>query len=176
MKSLDLRHHATIAMLNNIRNQIRRSVMSTITLERSYLPFGTYGRWYQDDPKFECYTVERPWLENQSNISCIPEGRYRIFRSQYHRGGYPCFEVADVENRALIKIHIANWPKDVHGCIGMGVEIRPLSISGDPVLAVSSSSATFSKWMMAMEGQDEAELDIRTYSPSNSSGTLVLNQ
>ena len=141
-----------------------------ITLERSYLPFGTYGRWSQEEDihkASECFTVERPWLDNKPSVSCIPEGTYKIFRSTYHRGGYPCFEVSDVKGRSLIKIHIANWPKDVHGCIGMGNKITPLNLEGKPVLAVSSSRYTFNEWMETMEDIDATPLRIVTYSPLN---------
>ena len=137
-----------------------------ITLDRGYLPDGTFGTWYLERSAtiWECKTVERPWLDNQRNISCIPEGTYRIFRSEYHRGGYECFEVDGVYGRSLIKIHVANWPKDVEGCIGLGREIVPLNVSGNPVLAVSSSRDTFNEWMQLMDGIDEAELLIRAKS------------
>ena len=133
-----------------------------ITIERSYLPFGTYGEWTQDDPEFKCYTVERPWLENQRGVSCIPEGTYRIFKSRYHRGDYDCYEVEGVQGRSLIKIHIGNWPENFEGCIGLGKEITPLSKSGNPVLAVSSSGDTFKNWMAVMDGKDEDVLKIIT--------------
>jgi hypothetical protein len=138
-----------------------------ITIRRGYLPSGTFGdlemQYSPNRAPWGCCTVERPWLDNSPNISCIPEGTYRIFRSYYNKGDYECFEVEGVYGRSLIKIHIANWPSNVQGCIGLGksiVPLVPLSNSGDPQVAVASSKATFNEFMKLMEGIDEAELVI----------------
>jgi hypothetical protein len=131
-----------------------------LKLTRAYLPTGTFGKLELSPEDWACYTVERPWKNNSPNISCIPEGVYRIFRSEYHRGGYPCFEVEGVAYRSLIKIHKANWPTDVEGCIGVGREITALKKSGDIAFAVSGSAITFSDFMGRMSGIDEAELRI----------------
>ena len=62
--------------------------MKKVLLERfAYSPMGTFGVLTVDD--FECYTVERPWLDNKPRESCIPEGVYRLELGMYNRGGYP---------------------------------------------------------------------------------------
>ena len=51
----------------------------TLQLQRfAYTPFGTFGRLYM--PEFQCFTIERPWLNNVPKESCIPEGEYGIRR------------------------------------------------------------------------------------------------
>jgi hypothetical protein len=68
--------------------------------------YGTFGTIEIDGKTY--HTIERPWLDNEPNVSCIPTGTYTCIRSQYYRGGYECFEVRGVPKRTLIKIHAAN--------------------------------------------------------------------
>src|SRR5690242_6247100 len=51
-----------------------------------------------------CLTLERPWLNNQKSISCIPKGEYQISRTVRPKHGM-CFEVLNVPNRSDILIH-----------------------------------------------------------------------
>ena len=64
-------------------------------------------------------TVERPWLGNKPFVSCIPQGRYICEPRRYHGGGYDAIGITSVENRTHILMHIANFPSDVQGCIGI---------------------------------------------------------
>ena len=90
---------------------------------------GTTGMLYIDDKPF-CFTVEKPWLDNQKSISCIPTGKYTVrFRedptplTMSYRKKYDFFsfhlEIVNVKNRSGIYIHVANTPKDVLGCVGV---------------------------------------------------------
>lgn len=88
-------------------------------------------RYYQDDkatlgvltivgmqdPIF--YTVERPWLDNEPNVSCIPQGVYQCVIHQSSKNG-EVYEVQDVVGRTHIQLHIANTAEQVQGCIGIG--------------------------------------------------------
>ncbi|WP_018343943.1 DUF5675 family protein [Cytophaga aurantiaca] len=87
-----------------------------LQLLRSYFPNGTNGElWYGG--QLICHTIELPWLNNQRNISCIPEGVYKLQKRfvekfQWHLGLYK------VPNRQLILIHPANNAKlQLRGCI-----------------------------------------------------------
>ena len=68
------------------------------------------------------FSVERPWCDNKANLSCIPDGDYVLQRTNSPKFG-ECWEVADVEGRTHILIHVANWPMDVQGCIGLGMSV-----------------------------------------------------
>ena len=74
-----------------------------------------------------CDTLENPWVDNQRNISCIPEGIYdvrlRLPRESATRD-YIHLLVKDVKDRDYILIHIGNTAKDTSGCIlvGLGTE------------------------------------------------------
>ena len=83
-----------------------------------YSEMGTFGEMLIGGVTL--YTVERPWLNNQVNVSCIPEGVYQCIPRHYNRGGYDAVEVCDVPNRTHILAHVANTIRDVAGCIGIG--------------------------------------------------------
>jgi hypothetical protein len=140
-----------------------------LTIERGYTELGTFGTLtVRPDygPEWECETVERPWINNEPNISCIPEGRYRIRRTRYNKGnagaGYPAFEILDVTGRSLIKIHVANWPHDVEGCVGVGDKQAVIydKRDGNSYAGVTSSGNTHTAFMGVMDGVDEADLII----------------
>jgi len=104
-----------------------------ITLNRfSYHPEGTLGVMHLPDCDQPLYSVERPWLDNEPWKSCIPEGEYDLEWRKSPKFGW-CYEVLDVINRTNILIHAANYPKNVSGCIGLG-----MGLLGDRI-AVSKS-------------------------------------
>jgi hypothetical protein len=131
-----------------------------VILERfAYSPFGGFGRLII--PEFVCFTVERPWMDNKPRESCIPEGHYRLRLGEYHRGGYPAYEVMDVPDRSLIKIHIGNTIDDVVGCIAPGKSLGYI----ERKWAVTSSTKAFEEFMQAMGGIEESSIQIVQYQP-----------
>lgn len=86
--------------------------------------YGTHGVLKSEDGAILCYTIERPWLDNQSNISCIPEGLYECI--PHDSGKHPAtWEVTNVPGRQAILIHLGNTMDDVHGCIAVGAAPAP---------------------------------------------------
>lgn len=78
------------------------------------------GTLTSDKFKNILYTLELPWLDNQSNISCIPTGTYNIIK--YVSPKFKnCFSVLNVKQRKNILIHSGNTSKDTHGCILVGM-------------------------------------------------------
>jgi hypothetical protein len=84
------------------------------------------------DGKRECYTIELPWRDNQPGASCIPEGEYpiSIYYSEKHKREVMLLH--DVPGRSMVEIHIANYPADLLGCIGVGMsrEVNAVYQSG----------------------------------------------
>lgn len=103
-----------------------------LTLVRRYFDDGTNGNlWHRD--KFLCHTIELPWKDNQRNVSCIPEGRYKIAPRHTEKRGWH-YVLEKVPNRSFILFHPANNAlKELRGCIapvtkisghGKGLESR----------------------------------------------------
>jgi len=130
---------------------------------------GVFGELVFPDG-WSCKTVEREWLDNQTKVSCIPDGVYtlglryspvvqRITRGRYKEG----WEVEDVVGRSYIMIHPANWPTDLQGCIGVGSKIAMLQAKdGKLHKGVTNSQATFDKVMDRLNERSEWVLDIYT--------------
>ena len=115
---------------------------------------GVFGKLHVVD--FSCYTVERPWLNNEPYNSCIPTGVYDVKLGMYNRGGYPAFEIMDVPNRTHIKIHKGNTMNNVVGCIALGNDIGCILDKW----AVLNSDKTYSRFMDALEGITETKITI----------------
>ena len=71
-----------------------------------------------------CDTLENPYINNERNISCIPEGVYdvrlRLPRESATRD-YVHLLVQDVPDRDWILFHRGNTAKDTSGCILVGL-------------------------------------------------------
>lgn len=87
-----------------------------LELIRSYDPEGTNGE-LRCGVKTICFAIELPWLQNQHNISCIPEGRYGLRKRFVQKFGLHLL-VMDVPERSWILIHPATDAKaQLKGCI-----------------------------------------------------------
>lgn len=103
-----------------------------LVLTRTYFPKGTNGILRYTGTTI-CATIELPWRDNLSVVSCIPEGEYFIVKRYSKRFSWH-LEVVDVTNRSLILFHPANNAlKELQGCIapvlhlkgpGLGLESR----------------------------------------------------
>lgn len=89
-----------------------------ITLTRiKYADHSTLG--VLDLGKEKLYTLERPWINNQPNISCIPDGFY-TFKPHSGTRFKNVWEVENVPNRSYILFHAGNTAKDTEGCVLVG--------------------------------------------------------
>lgn len=137
---------------------------STLRLHRfAYSPVGTFGSLTLASDADVMYTVERPWLENNRRISCIPEGLYRCRSRMFNRGGYETFEITDVPGRSEILFHVANVSSDVNGCVGLGSYLG--CVNGQ--WGVMSSREAFSRFMAYVGRMDSFLLELSGASPEN---------
>ncbi|EOG6896186.1 conserved hypothetical protein [Flavobacterium psychrophilum] len=108
-----------------------------LILSRTYFPDGTNGI-LECEGKFICNTIELPWKNNETKVSCIPEGKYFIIK-RYSKKFQWHLEVLDVKNRSLILFHPANNAfHELNGCIA------PVTKFSGPGLGLMSRKA-FSK-------------------------------
>jgi len=129
-----------------------------VTLVRlAYMPFGTYGRLLVENCDTVFYTVERPWNLNMPEISCIPEGMYPFVRAMF--GEYESFRLDDIPGRSEIFLHIANWPGELKGCIGIG--LYPTADDRNHVWGVGQSTLAHAEFMKVMGDIKETSINIR---------------
>jgi hypothetical protein len=111
------------------------------------------GRLTYNDEHF--YTIEKPWADNQQNISCIPTGYYKLVRVDSPKFGANTWEIADVTGRSHILIHVANTSVDVIGCVGLGMGLFP------QLQGVSSSRTAIENFYLMTANLNEEEIIIR---------------
>ena len=105
------------------------------------------------DDSPEVLTLEDAWRDNETKISCIPVGRYRIKLHRSPRFGVT-YKIIDVPERSDILFHPGNTNKDTHGCILLGLQYGRLDANS----AVLASKSAFQKFMQLMGDVPEAEL------------------
>lgn len=128
-----------------------------VNLFRSYKKHATYSNLqvidYNLDILFQCKTLERPWKNNEKNVSCIPANGVRFvnfdgvsYQAPVHykmvweyspKFKMFLWELYGVQFRSECKIHPANFYKDLEGCIAPGRSIT--DIDGDGVLDINYS-------------------------------------
>ncbi len=140
----------------------------TYTLKRwPSQDFGTFGEWLDETNTQFMVCVERPWLNNQRNVSCIPPGpggdiTYKCVRIQSAEqeletpGSPDRFMITGVEGREDIEIHVGNFARNSKGCICVGMSFGKLGLDQ----AVLDSKDAFDMFMARMEGIDEFLLRI----------------
>lgn len=100
-------------------------------------------------------TLEQPWRDNQTNISCIPPTEYICRRIHSNKFG-ETFEVQGVERRSHILFHKGNTMADTQGCILVGEEFSTNQAA--PILAASAKG--YGEFMAKLTGLDEFTLRI----------------
>jgi len=109
-----------------------------IELLRTYLPTETLGSFMVDGV---CMwkSMELPDKKNAHNISCIPEGTYKVVKELSSNGHqYPHFRILNVPDRNGILIHKITYVKDLRGCIGVGKAFSDLNKDGVPDIIQST--------------------------------------
>ena len=101
----------------------------------------------------EFLTVEDAWRSNETKVSCIPVGRYKIIRHKSPRFGN-VYKVLDVPEREHILIHAGNTHRDTEGCILLGMQYGKIGSDS----AILASRSAFLQFMKLMENTPEAQL------------------
>ena len=102
-------------------------------------------------------TMEDAWKDNARNISCIPQGVYKVIRHTSPKYGN-CFMVSNVPNRDYILIHAGNYATDTEGCILLGESVAT-NVAGKRM--VTNSKVTVGKFMNLMREVSEFTLTVK---------------
>ncbi len=114
--------------------------------------------------------VEDPWNQNKTNVSCIPEGIYKVRWGTFPKRG-PCLYVCDrhdppgdidVEGRLAIQFHVGNTIADTQGCLLPNLRFE---IVANTPRGVESGKAV-ELLEAAVERGEEIELVITHYHPN----------
>jgi len=114
-----------------------------LLISRTYNNNFTLGSMFVLDGErlaYHCKSIELPWLNNQRNVSCIPEGTYNVIKDySVHRGNI--FRLLWVRDRSGILVHpgnfVAGYIKDSEGCILPGNYF--IDINNDGMLDIAES-------------------------------------
>ena len=116
----------------------------------------TCGHLLDDNGKEVCKTLELPWRDNATSISCIPAGTYAAQRRYSPEHQCDVFEIGNVPGRHDVEIHHGNTTRDTRGCVLVGTRFGML----DGVRAVLDSNVAFGRLMAGLEGRDRFALEV----------------
>jgi hypothetical protein len=105
------------------------------------------------------YALELPWRDNQHEISCIPAGIYDIKllpSPHFHNQLIP--HLMDVPHRDNIMIHIANYPKEIKGCLAIGKTVAGPDFIGNSKVAFAELMEKIDE---AMKANEEMKIEIK---------------
>lgn len=111
--------------------------------------FGTFGVLLNGSIPF-AVTLERPWINNIRNESCIPIGSYNCkkYHSNTHGDTYEILDVMNRGNGKKIIFHKGNLDDDSRACILIGEEFGILN--GEP--AILRSGNGFNEFINKLNG------------------------
>jgi hypothetical protein len=102
------------------------------------------GDFIEDDVRV-AYSLERPWMGglNIHGQSCILPGTYEVSVdwSPHFNRDMPI--LLNVPSRDEIRIHPANWPSQLEGCIAVGMK--------EDVDAIESSAVVFEPFLVRLK-------------------------
>ena len=96
--------------------------VNLLIIRDTFTKQSTIGKLFINGEIF-CDTLENPYINNERNISCIPEGQYKVRLRRPRESAtrdYLHLLVQDVPNRNWILFHRGNTAKDTRGCILVG--------------------------------------------------------
>ena len=115
--------------------------MIDIAISRAYYSDCTLGRLFIVG--FSCHTLELPWLGNEPDKSCIPEGVYDYRVAYSDRAKRDVIWIDGVEGRTAIQVHPGNYTSQILGCCLVGDGVADINKDGTP--DVTNSGDTFDK-------------------------------
>lgn len=92
---------------------------------------GTPGTFSIPEKGFVCASLELPWRDNKSGLSCIPTGTYKCVATWSPKYKRAMYLVVPTGSRTGIRMHSANFAgavdhgfkADLLGCIALGTSV-----------------------------------------------------
>lgn len=86
------------------------------------------------------FSIELPWKNNERNISCIPKGKYKVITTMSTRFKVNMWLLLDVPKRDGVRIHPANYARQLNGCIALGLDKADLDKDGKADITSSKTA------------------------------------
>lgn len=109
---------------------------------------GVFGELLTPQGDHMCYTTETPWNNNMPYASCVPAALYKlnvlngtVYLHNAAENIYGTDQPTTPPERWGCKVHKANWPHQLHGCIALGDKITLMNNN----LGVTNSAKTCSR-------------------------------
>ena len=107
---------------------------------------------------FNCKTLELAYKNNTTSISSVPSGDYPVVLEYSPGFKQNLWELKYVPGRSECKFHVANYYRQLNGCIALG--LKHINIDGDEYPDVTSSGDTVEAFHKAMAPATRAYLRI----------------
>lgn len=102
--------------------------------------------------------IEGVWKTIENKVKLFPIGVYPIRLEYSPRFNRDLWELHDIEGRAEIKIHVANYYYQLIGCIGVGMSHQ--DINADGTIDLSQSRIALDEVHAEMEGLQETMIAV----------------
>lgn len=109
-------------------------------------------------PLFSAISLERGWLDNKINISCVPKGIYPVVFEYSPKFDKYLWELKKVPNRTECKFHSANFWYQLNGCIALGTMTK--NIDKDGFYDISNSKNTMKYFDFILKNETKVDLII----------------
>lgn len=123
--------------------------------------WGTFGVLIDEEESEQlpiCLTLERRWLNNQTNLSSIPLGEYACVRHESPTFGETF--LIKIESRPNILFHWGNFQENSLGCVILAEKYDKVfnKKSGLFEWGVAESKDAFNEFMARLNGKDSFKL------------------
>ena len=139
---------------------------------------GTYSIFDENgNVMFGLHCLELAWKNNERQVSCISAKIYEVQKLETtaelatSRLTYPHFWIKNVPDRSGVKIHAANYVRDLLGCQAPGVSTA--DIDGDGQIDVTASKKALK---MMLDVLPENFLMEITYAPNVLTNAIKANE
>jgi Family of unknown function (DUF5675) len=120
------------------------------------------------------HSLELPWRNNASDVSCVPAGVYNASVVPSGRFPYPVYQLQNVPGRSACELHDGNvagdtskgFKSDVEGCTIFGTDVGQLQFPGYPLQYAVLHSDVARAALMAATGGSDIEVEYR-WTPGN---------
>jgi hypothetical protein len=133
-----------------------------VVLERkTYLADRTLGWLNVFDGPIRLYRrpcLELPWKDNENDVSCVPAGEFPLHKEASAAFHMDLWELKLVPARGECKVHGANYPHELRGCIAPGMIHADLDKDGK--LDVGRSKVALTEFHKAMGDETLSSITI----------------